>query len=363
MSARGQSFQRLVQDFLVQHLAIERNASENTIVSYRDAIKLFLKYASDATGSSPDQLDHNVLAIESVRGFLDWLQRERRCSARTRNHRLATLKSFARYVATVAPEYLERCRLVREIRPARVDHKEIQYLAEDEVVQLFDGLDASTPPGRRDRALLLLLYNTGARVQEIVGLNVGDIDNGGIPFVRLFGKGRKHRTCPLWSRTIDAIRRMLDDRFQLDDSQPLFLGARGQRLSRSGITYLLRRAQRNSGVQPRRAERLSPHVIRHTTAMHLLQSGVDITTIAAWLGHAQLATTYSYVEIDLRTKQAAIANQTALPEACSGEYPSSKLIDWLDSLGRRNGYVEYTEAVARPQSRDRPLLHITSGSR
>jgi len=348
MSARGQSFQRLVQDFFVQHLAIERNASGNTIASYRDAIKLFLDYASEATGSSPDQLDHSVLALESVRGFLHWLQRERRCSACTRNHRLATLKSFARYVATVAPEHLERCRLVREIRPASVDHKEIQYLTEDEVVQLFGGFDASTPPGRRDRALFLLLYNTGARVQEIVDLNVGDIDNGDIPFVRLFGKRRKHRTCPLWSRTIDATRRMLDDRVQLDDSQPLFLGARGQRLSRSGITYLLRRAQRISGVQPRRAERLSPHVIRHTTAMHLLQSGVDITTIAAWLGHAQLATTHGYVEIDLRTKQAAIANQTAIPEACSGKYPSSELVDWLVSLGRRKGYVECAEEAARP---------------
>ena len=355
------SFGRLVQDFFVQHLAIERNVSGNTIASYRDAIKLFVKYASEATGASADQLDHSVLTLESVRGFLHWLKRERRCGARTRNHRLAALKSFARYVATVAPEHLERCRLVREIRPARVGHKEIQYLTEQEVVQLFGGLDAPTPPSRRDRALLLLLYNTGARVQEVVDLNVGDIQQDGIPFVRLLGKGRKQRTCPLWSRTLDALRPMLADRSRLGDSQPLFLGARGQRLSRSGITYLLRRAQHKSGVQPRRAERLTPHVIRHTTAMHLLQSGVDITTIAAWLGHAQLATTHGYVEVDLRTKQAAIANQAALKEICSGQYPSSDLVDWLDGIGRRNSYVQCAEAAARPRSPDRPPLHITSG--
>ncbi len=362
MSARSQSFQMLVQNFFIQHLAIERNASGNTIASYRDALKLFLRYAAEVTDRSPDQLDHSVLAIETVRGFLDWLQRERRCSARTRNHRLAALKAFARYVATVAPELLERCRLVREIRPARVEHKEIRYLTEDEIVQLIGGLDVSTPAGRRDRALLLLLYNTGARVQEIVDLNAGDIHDDGIPFVRLFGKGRRHRTCPVWSRTMTAIRRMLADRRDLHESEPLFLGARGQRLSRSGIAYLLRRAQQASGVQPRRAERLSPHVIRHTTAMHLLQSGVDITTIAAWLGHAQLATTHGYVEIDLRTKQAAIANQTALPDICDGEYPSSKLVDWLDRIGRRNSYVECAEAEAPPRSRGRPPLRITARS-
>ena len=225
---------------------------------------------------------------------------------------------------------------------------------------MIGGIGVSTPAGRRDLALLLLLYNTGARVQEVADLNVGDIHNDAIPFVRLLGKGRKQRSCPLWSRTTTAIRRMLADRRDLDASQPLFLGARGQRLSRSGITYLLRRCQQNSGVMPQRAERLSPHVIRHTTAMHLLQSGVDITTIAAWLGHAQLATTNGYVEIDLRAKQAAIANETALPEACRGEYPSPDLIDWLERIGRRSSYVQCEEAESRPRGHPRPPLPITT---
>jgi integrase/recombinase XerD len=348
MSTRKQSLQMLVQDFFVQHLTIERNASGNTVASYRDAIKLFLQYAAEMKGGSPDQLDHKVLAVECVRGFLEWLQRKRQCSPRTRNHRLAALKAFARYVATVAPEHLDRCRIIREIRPARVEHKEVQYLTEGEVVQLIADLDVSAASGRRDHALLLLLYNTGARVQEIVDLNVGDIHDDGIPFVRLLGKGRKQRSCPLWSRTMTALRRMLADRRNVDASQPLFLGTRGQRLTRSGITYLLRRCQCNSGVLPRHAKRLSPHVIRHTTAMHLLQSGVDITTIAAWLGHSQLATTQGYVEIELRTKQAAIANQAALPELCEGEYPSSELIGWLDRIGRRCSYAECMKVEPPP---------------
>lgn len=343
MSTRSPTLQALVQDFFVQHLTIERNASSHTITSYRDAIKLFLQYTSKKRRCTPDELDHTVLETESIRGFLDWLQRERGSGASTRNHRLAALKSFARYVATVAPEQLERCRLVRDMRPARVGHKEIQYLTEDEVVQLIAAIDGSTPAGRRDCALLLLLYNTGARVQEVVNLNVGDIDGDAIPIVRLLGKGRKQRSCPLWSRTMNAIRRMLADRTAVDALQPLFLSVRGHRISRSGVTYLLRRAQKHGGIQLRRAERLSPHVIRHTTAMHLLHSGVDITTVAAWLGHAQLNTTHGYVEIDLRTKQAAIANEAALPEICAGEYPSSDVVDWLERLARRNSYAQYEE--------------------
>ena len=233
MSARKKTLQALVQDFFVQHLTIERNVSDNTIASYRDAMKLFLKYSAETAKCSPDVLACDVLEVESIRGFLGWLERERGSSPRTRNHRLAALKAFARYIANVAPEHLELCRRVREIRPAKTEHKEIRYLSEGEVVQLLNGVEVSTPVGRRDRALLLMLYNTGARVQEIVDLNVGDVSDDAIPFVRLRGKGRKHRSCPIWSRTSAAVRVMLADRHGVDDSSPLFVGARGQRLSRS----------------------------------------------------------------------------------------------------------------------------------
>lgn len=330
----SKTLQTLIQDFFLQHLAIERNASANTVVSYRDAIKLFLSHASSLMGCSPDKLDHAALNVKVVRSFLSCLKHDRGCGPRTRNHRLAALKSFARYIAVVAPEHLERCRLIRELSPAAFEHREIQYLTEDEVVRLFASIDASTPAGRRDRALLLVLYNTGARVQELVDLNIGDINDQPIAFVRLQGKGRKQRSCPLWSRTVLATRRMLDDRRSAESDQPLFLNARGRRLSRSGIAHLLRRAQRTSALHFRHAQRLSPHVMRHTTAMHLLQSGVDITTIAAWLGHAQLATTHGYIEIDLRLKQAALASHAALPEIHDGEYPSPDIVDWLDALGR-----------------------------
>ena len=194
-----------------------------------------------------------------------------------------------------------------------------------------------------------LLYNTGARVQEIADLDIGDIHDQPIAFVRLQGKGRKQRTCLLWPRTVAAIGRMLGDRHSPESSQPLFLNARGRRLSRSGITYILRRAEQNSGLCPVHAKRLSPHVMRHTTAMHLLESGTDITTIAAWLGHSRLDTTQKYVEINDRMKQAVLASEAALPEICDGEYPSPDIVDWLEKLTRGPSYVQPVATTPRPE--------------
>lgn len=357
---KSKSLQALIQDFFVKHLAVECNAGTNTVAAYRDAMKLFLRYASDLVGRTPDQLDHKAFDVETVRNFLDWLRHERNCKARTRNHRLACLKAFARYVATVAPEHLERCRRIRQIPLAKIERPPIQYLSEEEIVQLISSVDDSTCKGKRDRALLLLIYNTGARVQEIADLDIGDICKQPIPLVRLRGKGRKQRTCPLWPRTVTAIERMLHERSTTDDSHPLFLGAKGHRLSRSGIAYILRSAQDDAHLRPTHADRITPHVIRHTTAMHLLQSQVDITTIAAWLGHSKLETTHEYVEIDLRMKQAAIACQIELPEIPNMEYPEPDLVQWLEQLIPKPSYVQSSDVLSRNSKLDRNALHITA---
>lgn len=348
MKAVGPTLQALVQGFFEQHLTIERNASRNTVLAYRDALKLFLRYSSSTRGCSPDRLDHSVLGPSLVRAFLGWLDRERHCGPRTRNHRLAALKAFARYVASVAPEHLERCRQIREILPARFEHREVDYLDDDEVVKLIRSVAGRA--ATRDRALLLLLYNTGARVQEVVDLDVADFHDEAMPFIRLRGKGRKQRTCPLWSRTVEALRAWLSERENPPAAEPLFLNARAQRISRSGIAHLLRQIAQRTGLQPKHARHLSPHVVRHTTAMHLLQSGVDITTIAAWLGHTQLSTTHGYVEIDLRMKQAAIAGASSLPELSGGDFPSPDLVTWLERIGRQRNYVQHNSNHARQNS-------------
>lgn len=327
------SLQALVQGFFEEHLPTERNASRNTVLAYRDALKLFLRHAGTHLGRDLERLDHDALDVAVVRSFLDHLDRERRCGPRTRNQRLAAIKSFVRYVASVAPEHLERCRRIRELPLARTEHVEVRYLDDEEVTKVVKASDASR--SLRDRALLLVLYNAGLRAQELVDLNVGDIHLDPVPYAVIVGKGRKQRTCPLWARTVESIRAWLDERSTPDVVEPLFINVRGGRLSRSGVADIVRRLVARAGFVPRHAKRVSPHVMRHTTAMHLLQAGVDITTIAAWLGHAQLATTHGYVEINLRMKQAAVAAlATPLPKQPRYRFPSGGILTWLENLGR-----------------------------
>jgi site-specific recombinase XerD len=335
------SLQQLVQDFFEKYLTTERNVSRNTVLSYRDALRLFLRHASECKDCSVDQLDHTVLDVDFVRSFLGWLEEQRKCGARTRNHRLAVIKSFVRYVASVAPEYLERCRKIREMVPARFEKPEIEYLEDDEIPELVKAIDPVSQ--RRDRALFLLLYNTGARVQEVINLDVCDVRLDPVPIVTLNGKGRKQRTCPLWKRTVEALEQWLLERGE--HQGPLFLNVQGGRLSRSGVVYILRKLVERSGITPKHASHVTPHVIRHTTAMHLLQSGVDITTIAAWLGHSQLTTAHGYVEIDLRMKQRAVDATASLPELTQGRYPEGDLLTWLNGLGSSRRYVQHPPQI------------------
>ncbi len=352
------SLQTLVQDFFEKYLSVERHVSRNTVLAYRDGLKLFFCHAAERFECTADQLDFAALDVGVVRSFLVWLETQRKCGARTRNHRLAAIKSFARYVASVAPEHLDRCRRIREMRPARFEHPEIEYLEDDEVLTLLRAIDPIT--GRRDRALLLLLYNTGARVQELVDLDVADFRSDPVPLLTLQGKGRKQRTCPLWPRTVDAINAWLQGRNI--NRGPIFLNAHGRRLSRSGVAHILRTLAKRAGLCPRHARHVTPHVIRHTTAMHLLQSGADITTIAAWLGHSEITTTHAYVEINLRMKQKAIAAADTLPELSQGTYPQDELLTWLAALGQSSSYVQKPPPMPPPAFGRGSPLHITNPS-
>lgn len=328
------SIQRHIQDFFEKYLPVERNASQNTIVAYRDGLKLFLQHAAETTAVAVDRLDHSIFDADTVRSFLAWLEKERHCGPRTRNQRLAVIKTFARYLGSVAPEHLERCRRIRELRKAAYEKSEPEYLDMDELSLLLKACMHEP----RDRALLLLLYNTGARVQELVDLDLQDIRLEIVPLVTIEGKGQRQRTCPLWERTVTALKDW--SRLRGDHEGPLFHSRQGRRLTRSGVAYILRGMQAKADLEPKHARRVTPHVIRHTTAMHLLQSKVDLTTIAAWLGHAQTETTNGYVDINLRMKQQALAAAASIPELRRGRFPRGGLLAWLNSLGRSQTYAK-----------------------
>jgi site-specific recombinase XerD len=330
----------MVQTFFERYLPLERNLSPNTVLSYRDAMLLFLHYAGETLGQDPDRLEIAQLDAGLVRGFLEWLRRTRRCKARTANQRLAALKAFLKYVASIAPEHLDRCRQIRDIPNKRVAYAEPRYLEPSEMEALFRSAEQARV-SLRDRALLAVLYNTGGRVQEVVNLDVGDLVLEAPPRLQLRGKGRKERTCPLWAATVKVLRRWVAERPGARPPDPLFINNRGLRITRSGVSYVLRslasRARLARGEQP---VRVAPHVIRHTTAMHLLQSGVDLVVIAAWLGHADVSTTHGYVEVDLRMKQAAVAGAALPRPARRVRYPAPGLVARLKAIGRGQDYAE-----------------------
>lgn len=363
MSAKNTTFTRRVEDFFQGYLVSERDLSANTLLSYRDAMKLLLAFTSEKTGRSADRLTFEDFDADRIRGFLDWLASKRDCSNRTLNQRLAAVKSFFRYIASREPEQLDRCRRIREVVNRRVEAKLVGHLEPAEVAQMLEVARSSGRERARDAALMTLMLNSGARVQEIVDLDVESLVLGTVPKVHLRGKGRKQRDCPLWKSTVVLLHTWLAERTRrgLPGSGPLFVNRIGERLGRSGVAYIVARVARAAKIEPAAdRERITPHHIRHTTAMELLRSRADITVVAAWLGHATLATTHQYVEIDLRMKQAATAASTAvLPPDLPAKPPSGRLLDWLQRLGASDDYVQQSARKSAKDKASSDELHIT----
>ena len=300
-----------VRRFLLEHLVGERNLARNTQKSYRDALQQFLPFMARAARRRIDELRVSDIAPARTRAFLQDLEQTRRCGIATRNQRLAAIHSFARFVGVHSPEHLEWCGQIQTIGSKRTARPLIGYLEKDELDALLRAPDACTAQGRRDRAVLLFLYNTGARADEVAQVRIGDLDLGATSSrdassVVVHGKGNKTRRCPLWPKTVDTLRALTDGRAA---SQHAFLNRRGQPLTRFGIHALVERhaAQVATKLPSVATKRVSPHTIRHTTATHLLRAGVDINTIRAWLGHVSLDTTNVYAEVDLEMKAKALA--------------------------------------------------------
>ena len=323
----------LVQSFFVEHLLQHKRASPQTVAAYRDGFRLLLNYLHDTRGIQPSALRIADLDAPVILPFLDYLEQKRENTVQTRNARLATIRSFFRYVALRQPDCLDISTRVLAIPCKRSDKRLVGYLTRKEIEALLDGLDRSKWGGQRDHALLLTLYNTGARVSEIISVKRSEITFGRSSCVLLHGKGRKERTVPLWANTAQILRAWFHDLADTTNSWAFPNARRGQ-LSRHGVTHIL--AQAVSSAKPKcpslATKRVSPHIIRHTTAMHLLQSGVDISVIALWLGHESIETTHMYVEADLTTKEQALEKLAPIKAKTGRFQADDALMSFLANL-------------------------------
>jgi site-specific recombinase XerD len=322
-----------VRRFLLEHLVAERNFARSTQMSYRDTLALLLPFVCRRSGVAIDRLSIGELSPPVLRQFLEHVERERGCSVATHNQRLGAIHSLARFIGTRAPEHLAWCTEIRSIPFKKAAKTVIGYLEKAELDALLRAPDRRTSLGARDHALLLFLYNTGARADEAAQLTAGNMALGTSASVRILGKGNKWRVCPLWPATV-AVLRPLAAHAQPDD--PVFRGRTGKRLTRFGVHRLVATYGKaaTSSMPTLATKRVSPHTVRHTAAVHLLRAGVDINTIRAWLGHVSLDTTHVYAEVDLDMKAKALAKVDIADLPISARRPRSmpSLMEFLHGL-------------------------------
>jgi site-specific recombinase XerD len=322
-----------LQAFFTDRLARQRQASPHTIAAYRDTVKLLLVFTEQRTGKSPSDLDITDLDAPLIGAFLNHLETDRGNSVRTRNARLAAIHSLFRYAALRHPQDAAVIQRVLAIPPKRFDRALITYLTEDEITALLAAPDRSTWTGRRDHALLLLACQTGLRATELTGLTVGDVHLGSGRHVSCLGKGRKRRITPLTAATGTVLHDWLAERAG-QPNDPLFVTRRGTPLSRDALQ---RRVTRYAAIAAPscptlREKKISPHVLRHSAAMRLLSAGIDVSVIALWMGHENIATCQLYIHADLALKERALA-RTAPQDAPPGRYqPPDAVLAFLDGL-------------------------------
>jgi site-specific recombinase XerD len=327
------SFAALLERFFTQRLMQQRQASAHTIASYRDTFKLLLEFVQRRLRKAPSALALEDIDAPLVMAFLDEQEQVRGVTARTRNLRLTAVHSFFRYVAFEMPSHSEHIQRVLAIPAKRFTRALVPFLSRQEVDALLAAPDPRTWSGRRDHALLLLAVQTGLRLSELTGLRHEDLHFGAGAHVRVIGKGRKERCTPLSKSTRAVLAAWVSEPPRAED-QPLFPNARGGQLSAHGVHYLLHKhvAAASAKCSSLNNKRVSPHVLRHTTAMDLLQAGVDCSVIALWLGHESVETTQVYLEANLALKQ-EVLDRTTPPNGRPGRYrPDDRLLTFLKGL-------------------------------
>lgn len=328
-------FPRLLSDFLLKELPGVRNQSTNTIVSYRDTYIRLLTYCRDILEIKPENLNVGDLTAERITEFLNWLECECNNSISTRNQRLAAIHSLFRYIQMQAPEHMFQCQQVLGIPYKKTGKPQVGYLSEDETKTLLAMPDTRTRKGRRDQALLTLLYDSGARVQELADLRVGDLRLEFPAQVKLTGKGRKTRSVPLMDKTTVLLKNYLSEQHldsPSDFEHPLFYNSQGKKLTRQGIAYVLKKYADACAI-----EEISPHKMRHTKAMHLTEADVNPIFIRDFLGHTDLKVTEVYSKTSIKMKKAALdkmkSGKEVIPEKPIKDWTEDKcLLEWLNGL-------------------------------
>jgi site-specific recombinase XerD len=333
MNRSESNIARHLKHFLAEYLTQQRGCSLHTVRSYRDTLCALLRHLQEKHGIAPDGITAADLSAENIMGFLNDLQSARKNSDPTRNLRLSAIRAFAKYLRWQEPTLTSDLNGLMAVPCKRTTRQVLDFLTREEMEAILETPDPDTWSGKRDRALFAAMYNTGARVSEIVGTLVSDVTltPGGTCHLR--GKGRKERVLPLWKRTVTTLRRWIKAN-HLRQEQPLFANARGAAMTRSGVEKRLRAAVYGAGetCPSLKTKRVSPHTLRHTTAMHMLQSGADITVIAMWLGHESIETTHIYVTANMELKEEAIK---AVQPPSGGTFrfrPEGKLLAFLKSL-------------------------------
>jgi integrase/recombinase XerD len=331
----------ILHSFFCDYLKLQKGLRPNSLKSYSDAMRLFLQFASRELKRKITQLSLDDLTAECVCGFLSSIEESRGNNVRSRNQRLAAMRTFFEYLGSQFPDRLGQAQKIAAIPTKRVSPPETFFLERDEVATVLAALPSEGCLALRDRALLLFLYNTGARAQEVVDLRVANIEFVPQPRVRLHGKGDKWRVSPLWPETACLLENLIRERKKADDSdRPVFTNRHGRGLTRFGLYKIVRRHAEQivkRGSDGRRRN-VSPHLWRHSTAVHLLEAGVEVNVIRAWLGHVSLETTNRYAEITIRSKEAALKHCEP-PNNDIRRFPrkpvwqdDASLLKWLQSL-------------------------------
>jgi site-specific recombinase XerD len=323
----------LLQTFFTDRLLRQRRASPHTIAGYRDSFRLLLHFAKERLGKAPSNVTLEDLNVRFVGDFLDDLEKRRKNSARTRNIRLAAVHSFFQYVALEEPAHALLCQQILAMPTKRHERRPVEFLTRAESQAMLAAPNLSRWVGRRDRTMLLLAVQTGLRVSELTGLRCEDLVLGTGAHVHCEGKGRKHRCTPLRPETVKVLEAWLRERRGRPED-PLFVSTRGGKLSRDAIERLVTKyaAAAARTCTSLKRKKVSPHVLRHSAAMDLLQNGVDRSVIALWLGHESVETTQIYLHADMRLKEQALSRTQPLGTRPGRFRPGDQLLAFLESL-------------------------------